>query len=210
MWNKRDESQTGYNEEMFGTERGAAPEPSSYPDEAAADDLRALLERQLAPGEQLLWWGRPLKFHGPQRGMQRMFAVVFLIFACFWELQALQALFVGGLFGLIFPLFGIPFILVGLKMLFPGIGAARRLQQTVYGITTRRAIEVSGGRVTAWDLDAVTSVEKFYYKDGTGDLLLSNGQLQHYYHNGHSHSRAVKLTFYGLADVDAAEAALRR
>lgn len=64
---------------------------------------------------------------------------------------------------------------------------------------------MSGGRVTAWDLDAVTSVEKFYYPDGTGDLVLSNGQVEHYWHNGHSHTRGVTLTFHGLSDVDAAE-----
>lgn len=209
MREEKDSGPVGYNEEMF---EGDAPSdgPAAVPPAGrpAADAACALLERQLAPGEQLLWQGRPLKLHGPRGGFQKMFAVVFLAFACFWEVGALQALGAGPM-GLIFPLFGIPFILVGLKMLFPGLGAGPRLRQTVYGITTRRAIAVSRGRVTAWDRDAVTSVEKFYYADGTGDLVLSNGQLEHYYHNGHSHTRAVTLVFAGLADVDAAEAALR-
>lgn len=208
MWEEKDSGPVGYNEEMFEGEapsgEGAAAPPAAH----APDDAVALLERQLAPGERLLWRGRPLKLHGPRGGFPKLFAVVFLGFACFWELGALQALSAGPL-GLVFPLFGIPFILVGLKMLFPGLGAARRLRGTVYGITDRRAIAVSLGRVTAWDLDAVTGVEKLYYPDGTGDLVLSNGQVEHYWHNGHSHTRGVTLTFAGLPDVDAAEAALR-
>lgn len=209
MWEDESRSQVGYNEEMFeGDAPSDAPLQPAAPHPAGQEPL-SLLERQLAPGEQLVWWGQPKKLHGPRSGMQRLFAVVFLGFACFWEVTALQALFVGGLFGVIFPLFGIPFILVGVKMLFPGLGASRHLRRTVYGVTTRRAVVVNGGQVTAWDLDAVTSVEKFYYKDGTGDLVMSNGQVEHYYHNGHSRTRAVTLTFYGLTDVDAAEAALR-
>lgn len=209
MLEDENRSSVGYNEEMF---EGDAPsdEPlRAAPARPAGQDPAALLQRQLAPGEQLVWWGQPKKLHGPRGGMQKLFAVVFLAFACFWEVSALQALFVGGVFGAIFPLFGIPFIVVGLKMLFPGLGASRRLSRTAYGVTTRRAIAVSGGRVTAWDLDSVTSVEKFYYPDGTGDLVLSNGQVEHYWHNGHSHTRGVTLTFHGLSDVDAAEAALR-
>ena len=195
MWEDENRNSVGYNEEMF---EGDAP--SDEPRQPAlarpaGQDPAALLQRQLAPGEQLVWWGQPKKVHGPRSGMQKMCAVVFLAFACFWEASALQALFVGGVFGVIFPRFGIPFIVVGLKMLFPGLGASRRLRQTVYGVTTLQAISVCGGQVTAWDLDAVTSVEKFYYKDGTGDLVLSNGQVEHYYHNGHSHTRAVTLTF---------------
>lgn len=209
MWEEKDSGPVGYNEEMFegetpSNELPAAPQAGR----PAVNDAGTLLQCQLAPGERLLWQGRPLKLHGPRGGFQKMFAVVFLGFACFWEVGALQALSAGPL-GLVFPLFGIPFILVGLKMLFPGLGAARRLRGTVYGITDRRAIAVSLGRVTAWDLDAVTGVEKLYYPDGTGDLVLSNGQVEHYWHNGHSHTRGVTLTFAGLPDVDAAEAALR-
>ena len=210
MWGDKERGQVGYNEEMF---EGDAPqaEPTPREDRATADEqafARSLLQRQLAAGERLRWQGSPMKLHGPRGGMQKMFAAVFLGFACFWEVMALQALAVGPM-GLFFPLFGIPFILVGLKLFFPGLGAGRRLRSTVYAVTDRRAIEVSRGRVTSWDLDALTSVEKYYYQDGTGDLVLSNDQVEHYRHNGHTHTRPVTLTFYGLADVDAAEAALR-
>lgn len=209
MWEDENQGPVGYNREMFEGEAPSGDQGREARPRAAGPDPLALLQRQLGPGEQLVWWGQPQKLHGPRGGMQKMFAGVFLAFACFWEVGALQALSVGGVLGLVFPLFGVPFIVIGLKMLFPGLGAARRLRQTAYGVTTRRAIAVSGGRVAAWDLDSVASVEKFYYPDGTGDLVLSNGRVEHYWHNGHSHTRGVTLTFFGLSDVDAAEAALR-
>ena len=99
MLEDENRSSVGYNEEMF---EGDAPsdEPlSAAPARPAGQDPAALLQRQLAPGEQLVWWGQPKKLHGPRGGMQKLFAVVFLAFACFWEVSALQALFVGGVFG---------------------------------------------------------------------------------------------------------------
>lgn len=208
MWEDRENSSVGYNEEMFGESpaAGRQEENQSHP---VPDDLQALLARQLTPGERLLWCGKPQRLHAPG-GMGRIFAVFFLGFACFWELMALQTVALGaGLFGVVFPLFGIPFILVGLKMLFPNLFGGRRIQNTVYAITDQRALIVTSGRVNAWDLDSVQGVEKRYYKDGTGDLVLSNGRVETYYRNGHTHSRNVTLEFSGLADVDAAEAALR-
>lgn len=208
MWEDRDNSSVGYNEEMFGESPTPRPQQETQ-FRPAMDDVQALLARQLAPGERLLWSGRPQKLHAPG-GMGRIFAVFFLGFACFWELMALQTLSLGaGLIGIIFPLFGIPFILVGLKMLFPNLLGGRRIQNTVYAITDQRALIVTNGRVNAWELDSVQGVEKRYYKDGTGDLVLSNGRVETYYHNGHTHSRNVTMEFSGLADVDAAEAALR-
>lgn len=200
----------GYNEEMFGEEPSASVTEAPQPREVQTGP-DALLARQLRPGERLLWQGRPLKAHSRMRGpFGKMFALVFFGFACVWELMALQSLGWGfSPFQLIFPLFGIPFLLVGLKMLFPGLLAGRKLRQTVYAITDQRALVVTDGRVVAWPLDTVCGVEKYYYKDGTGDLVLSNGQVEHYRSNGHYHTRNVTLDFSGIPDVDAAEAALQ-
>ena len=209
MWNEQDKSSVGYNEEMFGESpavgREAAEQPRPRETTGAA---QALLERQIAPGERLLWSGRPQKLHGP-RGAGRLFAVFFLGFVCFWELMALQTLTLGaGLFGILFPLFGIPFILVGIKMLFPQVGGPKP-EEIAYAITDQRVLVVTKGRVSSWELDSIRGVEKRYYQDGTGDLILSNGQVETYYRNGHTRHRNITMEFSGLADVDAAEAALR-
>lgn len=209
MWNEQDKSSVGYNEEMFGESPAAGREAETQPrPREATGAAQALLERQIAPGERLLWSGRPQKLHGP-RGMGRLFAVFFLGFACVWELMALQSLALGaGLFGLVFPLFGIPFILVGIKMLFPQVGGPKP-EEIAYAITDQRVLVVTKGRVSSWELDSIRGVEKRYYQDGTGDLILSNGQVETYYRNGHTRHRNITMEFSGLADVDAAEAALR-
>ena len=126
MWNEQDKSSVGYNEEMFGESPAAGREAAEQPrPRETTGAAQVLLERQIAPGERLLWSGRPQKLHGP-RGAGRLFAVFFLGFACFWELMALQTLTLGaGPFGILFPLFGIPFILVGIKLLFPQVGGPR-------------------------------------------------------------------------------------
>ena len=104
MWNEQDKSSVGYNEEMFGESPAAGREAAEQPrPRETTGAAQALLERQIAPGERLLWSGRPQKLHGP-RGAGRLFAVFFLGFACFWELMALQTLTLGaGLFGILFP-----------------------------------------------------------------------------------------------------------
>lgn len=209
MWNEQDKSSVGYNEEMFGELPAAGREAAEQPrPRETTGAAQALLERQIAPGERLLWSGRPQKLHGP-RGAGRLFAVFFLGFACFWELMALQTLTLGaGLFGILFPLFGIPFILVGIKLLFPQVGGPKP-EEIAYAITDQRVLVVTRGRVSSWELDSIRGVEKRYYQDGTGDLILSNGQVETYYRNGHTRHRNITMEFSGLADVDAAEAALR-
>lgn len=209
MREERDNSSVGYNQEMFGEPADSGMEQCP-PDPAHGTGIapQALLARQLAPGERLIWSGSPKTLHGP-RGANRVFAVFFLGFACIWELGALQALTVGaGLFGIVFPLFGVPFILVGLKLLFPQLGGPKP-EEIVYAVTDQRVLVVTRNRVSAWDRNSIQSLEKRYYRDGTGDLVLFNGQVRTYYHRGRTHSRSITMEFSGLADVDAAEAALR-
>ena len=63
--------------------------------------------------------------------------------------------------------------------------------------------------MTAWPLSSVEGVEKRYYKDGTGDLVLGNGQTAPPGTTAALTPHSVTMDFLGLADVDAAEAALR-
>src|SRR4051794_13692177 len=88
------------------------------------DDIGAALTRELAPGEALLWSGRP----DPARMRKQfgiwLFAVPWTVFALVWTGLALSIWLVGPAagafrwgFGIAMPLFGIPFVLVGLFML---------------------------------------------------------------------------------------------
>jgi len=75
-----------------------------------------------------------------------------------------------------FPLFGVPFILVGFGMLSGPIWAYRKALKTVYVVTNRRAITLDGGRTVAirsYPPDRLADVYRKERKDGTGDVLIS-------------------------------------
>ena len=75
MWEDENRSSVGYNEEMFEGDAPSEKPRQAAPARPAGPDPAALLQRQLAPGEQLVWWGQPKKLHGPRGGMQKLFAV---------------------------------------------------------------------------------------------------------------------------------------
>lgn len=207
MFEPKRGGEAGYNQEMFGEPARGRKQRDAFSVPGAAGQAEELLARQLGPGETVVWQGRPEKLHAAGGSFGRLFGWFWLGFACFWELMALGAAAQAGAFGLVFPLFGVPFIIIGLYLVFPNFMGKRRLAGTVYALTNRRALVVSRRRVTAWPLGSIESVEKRYYADGTGDLVLENGQTRLTGNNGHV--RSVTLEFLGIADPDGAEAALR-
>lgn len=112
------------------------------------DDVQQQLAPYLLPDEQLLWWGRPAP--GKHFTSRDLFLVPFSLlwggFMIFWEVQALTAGPPrGGGPRWVFPLFGVPFILMGLYMIAGRfVVKARRKRQTGYGLTDRRALVAVG------------------------------------------------------------------
>ncbi|NUT70917.1 hypothetical protein [Pseudarthrobacter sp. C4D7] len=108
------------------------------------DDPRSRILPLLRQGERLLWTGRPdpqVRFTGADAFLVP-FSVLWGGFAIFWEVMvvttAKQPFFL---------LWGIPFVLVGLYIIFGRfIVKKRRKLRTVYGLTDRRAIVCVGDR----------------------------------------------------------------
>jgi hypothetical protein len=96
----------------------------------------------LAPGEQLLWSGRPdpeVRF-APVDLFLVPFSVMWGGFAVFWEVGVLAS---GA--GPFFVLWGIPFVLMGLYFMIGRFAyKKRRKLKTAYGLTDRRAIVAVG------------------------------------------------------------------
>lgn len=115
------------------------PPPPPVPAEPVPPGWEGLLE----PGERILWQGHPdaRVEWGEVVSFQSMFGIVFTAFAVFWISMAVS---MGGHFedGLssIFPLFGVPFVAVGLYLVVGRlIHDAFRRRGTWYTLTDRTA-----------------------------------------------------------------------
>jgi len=142
------------------------------PTEIVAEDERALAP-ELGAGERLLWAGHP------RRGLRLVMADALLIpfsmlwcgFAIFWERNALAAAAPG-----FFALWGVPFVAMGLYMVFGRfIADAVRRSKITYGLTPRRLILISGvlsRQVKSIDLSSLGELSVGERRDGSGTITL--------------------------------------
>ena len=132
------------------------------------------IQGELGLGERLLWAGQPrpgVLFRRSDFLMIPM-GCFFLAFSLFWELNALQ-IPVGNA-GQIFPIFGIPFILVGLYLVVGRffLDAALR-KNTFYGLSNERIILLTrffGKRLTSLPLERLDEIELEENADGCGSV----------------------------------------
>ena len=106
---------------------------------AVDDPLTALLRSD----ERILWRGQPDVAAYSLRGAWFLipFSIAWCAFAIFWEASVLTS----GRGGLFFSLWGVPFVAVGLYMVFGRILVARlEARRTFYAITDRRVLIVTG------------------------------------------------------------------
>ena len=102
------------------------------------NDLYSEAKSFLGSEEQLLWIGRPCQSAKPPISpFSLIFSFFWLGFAVFWTVIATAG---GGAFGL----FGIPFVIVGVYLVYTMVyGQRKRLMNTVYMVTDRRAVIVA-------------------------------------------------------------------
>jgi len=128
--------------------------------------------------ENLLWAGRP-KGGFLLRGSD-VFMIPFSIFWCgfaiFWMIGASRALWASEgettPINYIFPLFGLPFVIVGLYMVFGRflVDKAQR-EKTTYGVSNERVIIKSGlfsSTVKSLNLRTLSDITLKERKDGSG------------------------------------------
>jgi uncharacterized membrane protein len=138
---------------------------------ASGSDLDAI-ERHLSSGERIEWVGRP----DPAKHFARgdLFLVPFSImwggFAIFWESSAIA----GGA-GPFFVLWGIPFVVAGLYLIFGRfIYKARRKRRTIYAVTNRRVMTIVRGRhdetVDATYLGSIPNISTSAVSNGRGSV----------------------------------------
>jgi hypothetical protein len=137
----------------------------------------------LSPGEKVLWSGQPPR-NLLMLNVGDLFLVPFFLFwtgfACFWEAMAITGFLSDPASPAIcMPLFGLPFVAIGLFMLggrFAGDVLVRR--STHYALTDRRVMIASGRRtrtVTSVPLEKIENVVMTLHRNGTGTLAFAGG-----------------------------------
>ncbi len=143
-------------------------------------EATTIIQKELGPDEDLLWAGRPKQ--GIVFRSEDIFFIPFSLlwggFAIFWEVMAIRAVLAGMKKGelevIILPIFGIPFVIMGLYLIFGRffIDAMRR-KNTFYGLTNKRVIIVSGlfGRkVDSLNIDGITELSFAEKSGGYGSI----------------------------------------
>lgn len=172
--------------------------------------LHEAVERELDAGESILWSGmpRPKYLAGPAAGAF-FFAIPWTAFSVFWMAGAADFKvpdFNGG--DDFFPLFGIPFFLIGLGMLSAPLWTYRSQLHTVYVVTDRRAITIDGGRsrtIRSYPPDKLTDVFRREHRDGTGDVII----LRQAWKDSDGDKQMQELGFLRIANAKKVEEALK-
>jgi hypothetical protein len=191
---------------------------SSFDDFLPAE-LSARVDGELAKGERVIWTGQPIawRFVWPSLFIV-LFGIPWTAFAIFWMAIA------GGISGHVpeqapdffslfrfFPLFGIPFVLIGLAMLSAPYWALRKARRTVYAITDRRVLLIEGGllgsvRVRSIEPERLNDVTRTQYADGSGNLIL---QRQYQGNAQNRGAQFLNIGFYAIPDVKHVEDLVR-
>lgn len=206
--------------------------PGTFLDSSLPYELDQRVRRELGTDEQLLWVGQP----NPRRAMWQtvpivLFGIPWTAFSVFWVVMAGGIGFMGfgeargnqdqgipfpfGWFFVCFPLFGVPFVLIGLAMLTSPIWAARRAKNTCYAVTDRRAILWEAGwfgqvEVRSYQGPQLQTMRRVELADGSGDLIFEEQWIIGRNSRGHVTKTCRQHGFIGIPHVREIEDLLRK
>ncbi len=134
-------------------------------------DAQQVIQPQLSHGEHIIWAGQPRQgiFLQPQDIFMIPFSFAWGGFAIFWMVAAWK----GGA-PLPFVMFGLPFVCIGLFMMFGRFFAdSRSRAKTFYGVTDQRVLFVrNGGKVvTSLELKDIKDITFTQNNNGRGNIL---------------------------------------
>jgi hypothetical protein len=146
-------------------------------------DTQLRAQSELQPGESLYWTGVADPARAAMSALPAaLFGIPFAGFAAFWINAAYHGTHAmhkngnafTGAFSF-FPLFGVPFLLVGLGIILAPLWAYLRGQSTVYAVTNQRVMVISGGStrsVKSCTPADIVSVDYRERADGSGDIAI--------------------------------------
>lgn len=177
-------------------------------------ELRSQVELELQSGERIVWMDQPIPGRLARGSIAIvLFGIPWTAFAIFWVGMAAKGVssMQGGAIGWLFPLFGVPFILIGLGMLSSPYWIRRSARRSAYVITDRRAIIFQAGwrgsvNVRSFEPSALTGeLQRKQYGDGSGDLIFT----QEFRRGSKGREYTTNIGFMAVRDVKGVEEMVR-
>ncbi len=149
-------------------------------------DTNQTLSTELNPSETLVWAGQPLcnrLWYGSIPIV--LFATPWIAFSVFWKITAIgmtrhasSSVIPSSMASVAFPLFGFPFILVGLAMLSTPYWMRRAAQKTIYALTNQHALILTpawrnGFTVRSIPPEDLSALSRTHRSDGSGTLIFT-------------------------------------
>ena len=196
-----------------------------FDEDGLSEELDARVRSELLDGEKLLWTGQPRPDHmARQTWPIVLIGIIFTAFSVLWIAGVSGVLFgdaggpMGhgmGVIGLIFPLFGLPFLLIGVLMFGSPFWVRRRARQTCYALTNRRAILWEAGwfgsvEIRTYGPTDLSKIRRVEYSSGAGDLIFDEITTIGSDSQGHRTTSVTRRGFMGINGVREAEVLLRK
>ncbi len=152
-------------------------------------EAQFMVQSELQSGESLQWTGTADPARAAISALPAaLFGVPFAGFALFWITAAYRGSHaiskssnnpIGGVFSF-FPLFGLPFLFIGLGIVFAPLLAYFKAQKTAYAVTDKRVLVITGGRtrtIKSCTPADIVSVDHRERAGGTGDVVIRTNSL---------------------------------
>jgi hypothetical protein len=107
-----------------------------------------------------------------------------------------------------FPLFGLPFLFVGLGIMLAPLWAWMGAAKTVYAVSSDRLVIIKGGSVRSFAPDEIENLERRERPDGSGDVIFRRDYVRTRSRRG-SRTRVRRDGFFGIPDVRRVEDEIR-
>jgi len=165
--------------------------------------------RQIDPGERLLWSGSPAAGAAALRALPAgLFGIPFAIFALFWIWSSWSITSHGsspaGPWSF-FPLFGLPFVLIGLGIMATPLWAYLGAGRTVYALTEKRALIIVGQSVQFFAPEEMGALSRLERPDGSGSVYFATREFT----TSRGALRHSRIGFEGIPEVRHVEQLLR-
>jgi hypothetical protein len=176
--------------------------------------LQFRVESELEDGERVVWMDMPVaSYFTPWSTTSLCFGIPWTVFTIVFMVVVGKNSSVSFADGLqmddLFPLFGLPFLIVGCLMLSSPIWARRQALNTVYVITDRRAISIEGMftvTVRSYSPRQLGALCRRERRNGTGDVIIE----QTFWRDSDNQSHSLPRGFMRIREPKKVETLLKR